>query len=82
LDYYLEVDAGDVGRQHFLFELVLFNHKLEIYVDILAALSIDYLFFLLLPLRFLHLQAALLSIFLDLFYLLQVPSLLIVRLHI
>ena len=49
----------------FFFIFTFFDHEFEIYVDILSALEIEVLLFLLLSLCLLHLYAALLSIFLD-----------------
>ena len=69
-------------REEFFPEFVLLDHNFEIDVDHLAALCINDLFLLLLPLSLFHLEPPLLAVLLDLLYFLQVAALLVARLHI
>lgn len=72
-----------MGREHFLSEFVLFDHEFEVDVDHFAALGVDDLLLLLLPLGLLHFEPPLLPVFFYLLDFLQMPAgLLVAGLHI
>jgi hypothetical protein len=75
------VVAGSVGGEQFFAKLVLFYHKFEVDVDVLAALQVVVLLLLLLTLGLLHLQPSLLPVLLDLLDLLEVTALLLRNFH-